>query len=107
MRPRESSNTDLQDDLFKVELDAIIDPDHSLVRLAGQIDWAFFERQRGAQFCETNGAPAKPVRLMVGLHYLKQTFNLSDEQKNSCKKQIFVLFVLLRLYMLNVLLGVV
>lgn len=25
------------------------------------------------------GAPAKAVRLMVGLHYLKHTFNESDE----------------------------
>lgn len=80
MRPRPSSNTDLQGDLFKVELEALIDPEHPLVRLAGQIDWAFFERELGSQFCETNGAPAKPVRLMVGLHYLKHAYNLSDEQ---------------------------
>jgi IS5 family transposase len=75
-----SSNSDLQGDLFKVELEAIIDPEHPLVKLAGQIDWAFFERQLGANFCETNGAPAKPVRLMVGLQFLKHTYNLSDEQ---------------------------
>jgi IS5 family transposase len=25
------------------------------------------------------GAPAKAIRLMVGLHYLKHTFNVSDE----------------------------
>jgi IS5 family transposase len=80
MKPRPSSNTDLQGDLFRVELESLVSPEHPLVKLAGQIDWAFFERQLGAQFCETNGAPAKPVRLMVGLHYLKHTYNLSDEQ---------------------------
>lgn len=68
MRPRPSSNTDLQGDLFKVELEALIDPEHPLARLAGQIDWAFFERELGPHFCEKSGAPAKPVRLMVGLH---------------------------------------
>jgi IS5 family transposase len=80
MRPRPSSNTDLQGDLFKTELERVIDPEHPLVRLAHQIDWPFFERSLGAHFCERVGAPAKPVRLMVGLHYLKHTFNLSDEQ---------------------------
>ncbi len=80
MKPLPSSNTDPQGDLFKIELAAIIDPDYALARLAGQIDWIFFERELGAQFCETNGAPAKPVRLMVGLHYLKHAYNLSDEQ---------------------------
>ena len=65
MRPRESINADPQGDLFMVELAAIIDPDYPLVRLADQIDWAYFERELGAQFCDTNGAPAKPVRLML------------------------------------------
>jgi IS5 family transposase len=80
MRPRPSSNTTLQDDLFKVELETIINPDHPLVHLARQIDWASFESALGKNFCEHFGAPAKPVRLMVGLHYLKHTYNLSDEQ---------------------------
>jgi len=80
MRPRPSSNTEPQGDFLKVELDFLVDHEHPLVKLAGQIDWAFFERELGAHFCETNGAPAKPVRLMVGLHYLKHAENLSDEQ---------------------------
>jgi len=29
---------------------------------------------------EDKGRPAKPTRLMVGLHYLKHTYNLSDEE---------------------------
>jgi hypothetical protein len=80
MKPRPSSNTDLQGDLFKVELAAIINLEYPLAKLADQIDWNFFECALGEHFCEDNGAPAKPVRLMVGLHYLKHTYNLSDEQ---------------------------
>lgn len=79
MKPRQSSNTERQGDLFRIELEALINPEHPLIRLAGQIDWAFFERELGAQFSETNGTPAKPMRLMVGLHYLKHAYNLSDE----------------------------
>jgi hypothetical protein len=30
----------------------------------------------GFKFCESNGAPAKPTRLMVGLHYLKHAYRL-------------------------------
>jgi IS5 family transposase len=80
MRPRPSNNSEPQGDFLKVELNFLVDHEHPLVKLAGQIDWAFFERELGAHFCETNGAPAKPVRLMVGLHYLKHAENLSDEQ---------------------------
>ena len=80
MKPRSSSNTDPQGDLFKVELEAFINLDYPLAKLAGQIDWPFFERALGEHFCEHNGAPAKPVRLMVGLHYIKHAYNLSDEQ---------------------------
>ena len=31
-------------------------------------------------YCEDNGAPGLPTRLMVGLEYLKYTNNLSDEE---------------------------
>ena len=80
MKPQASANTDPQGDLFLIELESIINLDHPLICLGRQINWAAFERDLGGGFCETNGAPAKPVRLMVGLHYLKHTFNLSDEQ---------------------------
>jgi len=30
-------------------------------------------------YCADIGAPAKAIRLMVGLHYLKYAFNESDE----------------------------
>ena len=33
----------------------------------------------GETYCPDNGRPGIPTRLMVALHYLKYTFNLSDE----------------------------
>jgi IS5 family transposase len=47
--------------------------------LANQIDWRFFEESFGPLYVEKIGRPGTPIRLLVGLHYLKQTFNESDE----------------------------
>ncbi len=79
MKPKKSASDDPQGSLFQVELVKIIDMSHPLAILAGKIDWNVFENAFGAHFCEDNGAPGKPVRLMAGLHYLKHAFNLSDE----------------------------
>lgn len=57
----------------------IINLDHPLCRLADQITWSVFEEKLGAFYSENQGAPAKPIRLMVGLHYLKYTYDYSDE----------------------------
>ena len=68
-----------QKDLFRPALDQIIDMDHALVRLAGEIDWAFLE-QRFAAVCEAGpGQPPLPARLIAGLFILKHTHSLSDE----------------------------
>lgn len=68
-----------QGDLFKVELDRIVDTQHGLVRLAATVDWSRMEELFGKTYCPDNGRPGIPTRLMVGLHYLKYTYNLSDE----------------------------
>src|SRR5215212_1747254 len=65
-------------DLYRSRLDQILDPRHGLFRLAGLIDWERFDQEFG-RFYRSLGRPAKPTRLMVGLSYLKHTFNLSDE----------------------------
>ena len=54
MKPPKHNHHDA--DLFRERLDAIIDMKHSL------------------------GRPAKPTRLMAGLHYLKHLHDLSDEE---------------------------
>jgi IS5 family transposase len=66
-------------DLFRNRLDQIVNMKHELILLAEQIDWSYFEKEFGAYYVEKKGRPGKPIRLMVGLHYLKQTFNESDE----------------------------
>jgi IS5 family transposase len=66
-------------DLFRSRLDQIISQKHPLYRLANQIDWSYFEEKFGATYVDGVGSPGKPIRLMVGLHYLKYTFNESDE----------------------------
>ncbi len=66
-------------DLFRERLDAIIDMRHPLVRLGALMPWADFDTSFG-RFYKPLGRPAKPTRLMVGLHYLKHSYDLSDEE---------------------------
>ncbi len=66
-------------DLFRERLDAIIDLKHPLVRLSELVPWSEFEEGFG-RFYKPIGRPAKPTRLMVGLHYLKHSYDLSDEE---------------------------
>jgi IS5 family transposase len=68
-----------QGDLFKTELLRIIDPSHPLVRLGSEVDWQRLDELFGKTYDENNGRPGAGTRLMVALHYLKYTFNLSDE----------------------------
>ena len=67
------------DDLFRHRLENLIDTRHELVKLTELIDWERFDTQWGETFCE-DGRPAIATRLIAGLHYLKHTYRLSDEQ---------------------------
>jgi IS5 family transposase len=49
------------------------------VKLAGLIDWEFFEREWAGFFPSTTGRPATSPRLVAGLLYLQHAFRLSDE----------------------------
>lgn len=68
-----------QGDLFKTELIRIIDLNHPLVRLGKEVDWERLDELFGTTYDENNGRPGSSTQLMVALHYLKYTFNLSDE----------------------------
>ena len=68
-----------QEELLKTRLDRFVDLNHPLCKLARVIDWGAFDEAFGGLYCEGVGRPAKPTRLLVGLHYLKHTFDLSDE----------------------------
>ena len=79
MKPKPPAHTHPQRDLFRIELQRLVDPRHPLEQLAQQIHWEEFDAAFTPLFCEDNGRAACPVRLMIGLHYLKHTFDLSDE----------------------------
>jgi transposase, IS5 family len=54
MRRKERRNSG-QNDLFKAQLDQIVDMDHPLVKLAGKIDWRFLEERFGAVYSDKPG----------------------------------------------------
>jgi IS5 family transposase len=78
MRPKERRDSG-QADLLRSRLDAIIDMNHALVKLARTIDWSFLEKRFGAVYDDKPGRPPLPTRLMAGLAILKHTYDLSDE----------------------------
>ena len=63
----------------KMELARLVNDRHPLVKLARQIDWRTLDEHFGANYSEGTGRPAISTRLMVSLHYLKYTHDLSDE----------------------------
>jgi len=79
MKPRDSQSSDRQNHLYQSRLDQQLNLQHPLFRLAGQIEWAYFDKEFGTLYTEDVGRPGMPTRLMVGLHYLKHAFNESDE----------------------------
>ena len=66
-------------ELFQSHFDQLLNPVHELVLLANKIDWPGMDAAFVDTYCPDFGAPAKAIRLMVGLHYLKYTFDESDE----------------------------
>jgi len=64
---------------FFFSLQDTLNPSHPLFILANQIQWDIFEESFKDLYCQDNGRPAKPIRLMVGLLILKHIRNLSDE----------------------------
>ena len=80
MTPRQAdAATRSSSDLFRERLDNMLNQRHALYRLADLIAWSVFDREFGALYCPDNSSPGKPMRLMVGLQYLKHCYGLSDE----------------------------
>jgi len=67
-----------QTSLF-LTLEDMLDQRHPLYILANKVNWQEFEDAFKTFYCEDNGRPAKPIRLMVGLLILKHIRNISDE----------------------------
>jgi IS5 family transposase len=80
MKPDKSPVKNPQLDLFRTELSRIIDLGHGLVKLSRVVDWERLDNLFGSTYCPDNGRPGVSTRLMVALHYLKYTYNLSDEE---------------------------
>ena len=78
MRPQKFKHNP-QVELFKIELNRIVDAKHPLSRLTKQMNWTAFDERFERQFSD-EGRPAIETRLMVSLHYLKYTHDLSDEE---------------------------
>lgn len=57
----------------------MLNHEHPLFILANEVDWSIFEEAFLPLYCQDNGRPAKPIRLMVGLLILKHLRNISDE----------------------------
>lgn len=56
-----------------------LDQRHPLYILVHRVDWDMFDRASSKFYSANQGAPAKLIRLIVGLLILKHIRNLSDE----------------------------
>jgi IS5 family transposase len=65
--------------MHKTRLANLLNDRHPMVRLAREIDWHGLDEYFGTYYSGGKGRPATSTRLMVSLHYLKYTHDLSDE----------------------------
>ena len=80
MMTKVDASKPVQANLFKVMLRDLVFERHELVLLEKAIDWKRFEKVLEPAYCENNGRPSIPVRMMVGLTFLKYMFDLSDQE---------------------------
>ena len=78
MMTKMNCNRPVQSELFKVLLRDLVAPGHELVLLRDAIDWKRFEETMRSAYCENNGRPSIPVRMMAGLTFLKYMYAMSD-----------------------------
>ena len=67
-----------QKHMFLPNLVELVNPEHELSLLAGELDSEGIESGFASLYSDV-GCPAKPIRLMVGLLILKQMYDLADE----------------------------
>ena len=60
-------------------LEDMLSHQHPLFQLSNKINWESFENAFSPLYCNNNGRPAHPIRLMCGLLILKHLRNVSDE----------------------------
>lgn len=71
-------HTSKQLSLFS-SLEDMLDHNHPFFELGNKINWQTFDDAFRPLYCNTNGRPAHPIRLMCGLLILKHLRNVSDE----------------------------
>ena len=79
MQPQKIIRDSRPEDLFRSRLSQILNHRHPLFLLADRIDWSVFEEAFDPLYAEGVGRPGLSIRLLVGLHYLKYTYDESDE----------------------------
>lgn len=57
-----------------------LNPGNRWVRLAKLIPWAELEEKYSQNFCEDNGAPAKPFRMALGSLLIKEKLDITDRE---------------------------
>lgn len=84
MMTKNKTDSTVQTDAFKFLLVDLIDIQRPLIMLADKVDWQGFDTLLEATFSQNKGRPSISTRMMVGLHYLKYIYNLSDVQVLEC-----------------------
>jgi len=67
-----------QQNLFQTRLLDLINLEHPLVKLAGELDWSKMEFEFQSLYSD-QGRPSIPIRKIAGLLLLKEMFKESDE----------------------------
>ena len=65
--------------MFRIPLKQFINESHELVLLSRKIEWEKLEKSLSVFYCENNGRPSVPIRLITGVIMLRRMFNQSDE----------------------------
>lgn len=94
MMTKTNSSKPVQSELFKVLLRDLVAPGHELVLLRDAIDWKRFDETMKEAYCENNGRPSVPVRMMAGLTFLKYMYDISDQEvlNNWCENPYWQYF---------------
>lgn len=80
MKPTPSHQSQQQGDLFKTEVSSLVPSDHPLRLLGDKIDWTTLQQKLSSHYHPTQGRPGCSVRMLCGLLFLKQMYDLSDVQ---------------------------
>jgi IS5 family transposase len=65
--------------MTEIRLTDILDKNHALYQLADRLNWDALIEGFGPYYSEGPGRPEVPIRIIVGLHYLKYLEDESDE----------------------------